>query len=625
MNDRTLFATLALSGYLCSVGATPKDERFLQYPRALPGKVIKAAKRFDAETGRMVLESNVQEASRVDDLLALEAVERSLSRLEHGALSPSLNETLALAGPLDAFRVRIRVKSQAVSPLDKTRHGMEELRGNAEDMAAALPVRPVAEVLARFGLTVESQEGSDMAIAVIDKVRLLAMRGDADIASIWKEVQEENLAPDLSTLATSAYMASVPSGAGSGVKAATFEDGLTSSFLSCLGKSATYDSWTTGTDDDKRHTQAAFRSLASAAPSASLYHRRSLTFNGSNDVSYLVNNGIQTVSLSRTRGGTSPNTATYSEFLTMDNMAFSYPFPVFVNPAGNAGYDYGVNWQGYNAVSVGNVRHTSTYEMAECTQTKNPPPRYGSCISGSGSNCAGDREMPHIVVPGIPNSGSTFATTCIEGSGSISCGTSWSAPIGNGIAADVIAADSRLIAWPEKVRATLILTAQNVESGGWTISADERDGTGTIAGADAVAFAAGHTSVSPNNTACEKGMGATSFYASDFSANKRFYYLVPNPKPSGKHLRVVLTWDSNPHVSNGTNDLSDLDLVVQKNGGTQYSSSWDSNVEVVDVAAGDLTAGSSYYIDLAPYANRIPSGSYTYYAIAWGWVTDEAP
>jgi hypothetical protein len=311
----------------------------------------------------------------------------------------------------------------------------------------------------------------------------------------------------------------------------------------------------------------------------------------------------------------------------MDNMAYTYPYPVFVNPSGNSGYAYEVNWQCYNCLNVGNVRHTSNsyYEMADCTQTKNPPPRYGSCISGSGSNCAGDREMPHIVAPGIPSSGSDFATTCLEGSGTPVCGTSYSAPVANGMAANAIAADSRLISWPEKVRAALILTAQNVESGDWTTSSDERDGTGTVSGSEAVAFASGHTAVSPGNTACASGLGASSFYAADFSASKRFNFQVPNPKPSGKHLRVVLTWDSNPNVSNGTNDLSDLDLAVQYNGGTRYSSSWDSNVEVVDIAASELTAGSNYYIDISPYANRIPSGSYFYYAIGWTWVRDHAP
>ena len=125
-------------------------------------------------------------------------------------------------------------------------------------------------------------------------------------------------------------------------------------------------------------------------------------------------------------------------------------------------------------------------------------------------------------------------------------------------------------------------------------------------------------------------MTAGSMYASDFSSGaKRFTYAVPNPKPSGKHLRVVLTWDSNPVVGGGVNALSDLDLAVQYNGSTRYSSSWDNNVEVVDIASSEVTAGSSYSIDISPYSNRIPaSGSRTnffYYAIAWTWVKDAAP
>jgi hypothetical protein len=530
-------------------------------------------------------------------------------------------------GQWEEVKVWVRVKRNPIAPLDKTQHDIPALRANAQAMLAAPLSLPTSVVLGRYQLAPVETHGPDLVVVNASRLKLLAMKYDPDIASVWEHVKERKLSsPEIPTLAASGYMASVPSGAGSGVKAATFEDGLTSSFLSCIGKSATYDTFS-GDDDDKRHTQGAFRALTSAAPSATFYHRRSWTFNGSNDVAYIVNNGIQTLSMSSARGGQSAHAATYSEFISMDEMAYSYPYPVFVNPAANDGYDYATNWQCYNAISVGNVRHTnsSTYELAECTQTRNPAPRYGSCISGSGSGCAGDREMPHIVVPGIPSTGTTFATTCLEGTGTLNCGTSWSAPVGNGIAADVIAADSRMANWPEKVRATLILTAQNVESGGWTVSGDERDGTGTVAGADAVAFASSHTSVSPGNSACEKGMGSSSFYASDFGGNKRFNYLVPNPKPSGKHLRVVLTWDSNPSVANGTNDLSDLDLVVQKNGGTAYSSSWDSNVEVVDIAAADVTAGSSYYIDISPYANRIPSGSYFYYAIAWSWVTDEAP
>jgi hypothetical protein len=314
----------------------------------------------------------------------------------------------------------------------------------------------------------------------------------------------------------------------------------------------------------------------------------------------------------------------------MDQMAYTYPYPVFTNPSGNKGYGYEVNWQCYNAVSVGNVRHTnnSTYEMADCTQAKNPPPRYGSsCISGTGPNCAGDREMPPLVAPGFPYTGSAFDNGCTEGLGTLACGSSLSAPLVNGISASVIAADSRMLSWPEKVRATLILTAQNVESGDWTISGDGRDGTGVVSGAEALSFAKDHTSVSPNNAAVVSGMHGSSLYATDFGSSKRFNFLVPNPKPAGKHLRVVLTWDSNPDVNAGTNALSDLDLIAQHNSGTSFSSSWESNVEVVDIPAANLTAGSSYYIDVNPYMSRIPSTgtNYFYYVVAWTWVKDHAP
>lgn len=611
-------------------GVPLSDTRYMEFPNVLPDRILKVQKTLDSETGRIGMVSNIPEVSTVANLLALEAMEEAVRRQARGSLEARLADRLPTLGLLEKVRVAVKIKRGQFVHLDKTLHTEEELIANSQAFVTQNPVASPFAVIARYGLLAASVRGNDIVVVHAGRGVLEALKSDPDVASVWEDTDASNLSPELTTLASSGYNpGSVPSGAGSGVKAATFERGLTSSFLSCLGVTpSSYDAFTlTGAEALKRHSHATFRTLVASAPSATFYHRWSLTYNSTDDVNYIVNNGIQTLSMSVDRGGGTAEHATYSEFLTMDNMAFSYPYPVFTNPTANSGYTYEANWQCYNCISVGNVRHTSDsyFEMAECTQTKNPPPRYGSCISGSGSTCAGDREMPHIVAPGYPSTGSDFATTCLEGSGTLSCGTSYSAPVANGMAAATIAADSRLSGWPEKVRATLILTAQNVESGDWAVSGDERDGAGTVSGSEAVAFASGHTSVSPSNTACEKGMGASSFYAADFSANKRFNFLVPNPKPSGKHLRVVLTWDSNPNVSNGTNDLSDLDLVVQRNGGATTSSSWDSNVEIVDIAAADLTAGSSYYIDLAPYANRIPSGSYFYYAIAWSWVKDHAP
>ncbi|MEO7424397.1 MAG: hypothetical protein ABI036_04370 [Fibrobacteria bacterium] len=607
------------------------SSRYMEFPNTAPGAVFKMEKILDEKTGEIKPRKGGA-ASSVEELRRMETRENQARWNRLGRLSEELEAKRAKLGSSQKIKIAIHARYPDFIYPDKTSHSREELISSSIGSAALNPLTSQREFEKRHGLSDCEHLGRDMAICEVDKDQLDALKGDEDIGAVEVAREESPASAALSTLATSAYNPGpVPSGGGSGVHAATFEIGLTSTFISCLGISATYDASTTVNLAVIRHTQTAFKALVHAAPSATFYHRKSVTFDGSDDVNYLINNAIQTVSISIERGGTSPYHSTYAEFLVMDDFAYRYPYPVFVNPTANSGYQYEVNWQGYNGISVGNVRHTneSTYEMANCTQTKNPPPVYGGCIVGSGADCAGDREMPHIVVPGIPPSGSDFATTCLEGALSVNCGTSWSAPVGNGIAADVISSDSRLAGWPEKVRAALILTAQNVDGGDWSVGGDERDGTGVISGSEAVSFAQGHSAVSINNGAVEKGMFAGSMYASDFSGgNKRFNYYVPNPKPSGKHLRAVLTWDSNPVVGGGTNALSDMDLVVQNNGSTRASASWDSNVEVVDVPANELSAGSSYYIDVSPYMNRIPASgartNYFYYAVAWTWVKDHA-
>ncbi|MBW8890513.1 MAG: S8 family serine peptidase [Fibrobacteres bacterium] len=609
----------------------PVTMRYMEFPHALPGAVFKVEKYRDDGTGLMKTKIGGVARSTEDLLLWQNLEEQSrLGRL--GRLSEEVENKRMTMGNFDQLKVVIKPKYPQIRYPDKTLATNETMIASSLSAAAVGPLTDLDVLESRYGLSGCIHEGKGKTVCDVTKEQLQSLKADADVGSVAEFKNEPAGGVELSTLAIAGYNPGpVPSGAGYGVHAATFESGLSSAFLGCIGVSATYDAYTTTNVIDIQHTQAVFKTLALTAPSATFFHRKTYTYDGTDDVNYIINNGIQTVSLSLARGTTTPYRSTYPEFLTMDDFAYRYPYPVFATLTYNSGYQYEVNWQCYNAISVGNVRNTNgtTYEMAECMQAKNPPPVYGSCISGTGADCAGDREMPYVVAPGIPGTGTDFATTCLEGRGGVNCGTSLSAPVVSGLAADVIAADSRLAGWPEKVRATLMLTAQNVEGGDWLVSSDDRDGTGVVSGSEAVAFAQSHTSVSPGNTAVEKGMTAGSWYAADFSANKRFNFLVPNPKPSGKHLRVVLTWDSNPIVGGSTNALSDLDLIVQYNGGTQSSASWDSNVEVVDVGPASLTAGSSYYIDIAPYANRIPaSGSRTnffYYSLAWEWVKDHAP
>jgi hypothetical protein len=106
-----------------------------------------------------------------------------------------------------------------------------------------------------------------------------------------------------------------------------------------------------------------------------------------------------------------------------------------------------------------------------------------------------------------------------------------------------------------------------------------------------------------------------------------FNISIPNPKPTGKHLRVVLTWDSSPSLTSAINDLSDLDLSVSGDRNGYGSFSYGSNVEMVDIPASDLTVGKNYVATVEPYTMRIDSSAFVqiiYYVIAWTWVKDHA-
>jgi hypothetical protein len=165
-----------------------------------------------------------------------------------------------------------------------------------------------------------------------------------------------------------------------------------------------------------------------------------------------------------------------------------------------------------------------------------------------------------------------------------------------------------------------MLTAHNVDGGYWSSYTDGLDGAGAVSGSDAVYFAKNATYVSSSNTAVVRGYSSGSWYST--TAQKTFNVLIPSVKPTGKHLRIMVTWDSRPDLTNATNTLSDLDLI----GGTglYYSSaSYDDNVEMIDVPSAELTANATYQFYVSPVTIRLPpNASYFYWAVGWDWVAD---
>ncbi len=481
-----------------------------RFPNAFPGLSIEVQKVCDLATGSTRFSSNSEYIRSPEDLVKMERQEELMARKKFGALAGRAMDKFQGLNPGEKTDVVISLKEpDGIFYLDKTKNSTEALRNQGQTVSLLGPVVSIDAFLTRYGIKSKERISSKSFHCETTKEDLEKIIFDKDVAAIDEysvEVPSQSGIPDLLTsLGPSAYYhntSAVPSTAGAGVNAATFETGIDPTVLSCFGGTIV------SSQIDQRtqpwtfweHSQWTFRSLMISASGANFWHRNSTSFDGTDDINFLINKGIQTASLSYARGADSPYSETYPEFRTMDDFAYHSPFPVFCNPSHNDGYQYVANWQCFNAINVGNVRHTSLthFELPDtslatggCTQTTNPLAKYGSTR---------DREMPSIVAPGW-----AMHEYCVSTTG-IWCGTSLSAPVTNGIAADVIAADSRMQQWPEKVRVVLLATAQNVDRGYWSYTSDGRDGAGVIHGANAVSFAQNHVSVYPTGSAVPDGV-----------------------------------------------------------------------------------------------------------------------
>jgi hypothetical protein len=648
---KSLFALTLLSTCYAS-GVKLLSHSYRQFPNALPGKIVEVNKALDTITGQIQITSNSPYITSSKDLTTLEQAEEDLQIKKFGAMSPDMRNTYSTLNDTQEVEVTVCAKyPSGITYLNKLDHSMEDLEKSSKDILTIQTIRDMRNILRDHGISKIKVSDGSVAICKVNKAMIKELASDINVGSIALHTDESatfrpisilplmvsTLYTNQNALAASAYNHSTalpPATGGSGVHAATFETGLYPPYLSCWGITpALYDTI------NELHSNTTFRCLTNAARGAIYYHKQSWNYFYKSEQDYIINNAIQVTSMSISRGGMDnlhPRTAADDEFLKMDDFAYRYPYPVFVTPTSNDGWMYESHWQSYNQVNVGNVMdsaflHYTIDSTNYATMTRNPEQRYGGgCDRPSNATytyCSSDREMPYVIAPGIPPyriQGLVMMDPCINLD--ISEGTSYSAPTANGIAADIIAASTTMTNWPEKVRAVMILTAENVSGGYWDYTIDGTDGSGVINGSEGVSFASTHTEVSVNSTPVEKGLGVGSISASNWSANLTYNIAIPNPKPAGKHLRLVLTWDSNPVVSNITNALSDLDLFW--NGSSyRYSSSYNGNVEVIDVPASETSSSTVYSATIGKITNRIPVGSrtdYFYYALAWEFVKDHA-
>ncbi|MEM9594838.1 MAG: hypothetical protein AAGD06_11260 [Acidobacteriota bacterium] len=629
-----LYTVLVLTiGLAPAVASAGEGERVLargqvNLPNTL-GEPVEVRKVVTPE-GRIELRSSSTELGSWDDFEALRQKERATLEARYGNLTPGLHATFDALEAGEELRVDLVLLRPAVRHLDKYEYGAEELRSHSRALLNQRPVLDRDVLLRQYGLAEEALsplgEYDDGTLRVrVDRRTLVRLMRDPAIAAIEPVMDDEPTTYAYSSYNESAFhvWSTLPYGVdGSGVHAGTFESHVHPDNTSCMGvdpANVDLDAGASRVD----HSNITFKAMWNSARGIDAYHRNSWNYETTSSQAWIVANDVQSLSQSTTYYS---GTTTTNRSRVMDDFSYRAPFTMFSNPTANGGHSMVAHWPHYNGLSVGNVRHLEErfFVIESCTQTTNPAPIYGSAISGS----AGDREMPNVVTPGIHPFPSTARATddCLPDF-NLWCGTSISAPVTNGIVADVISADARMVDSTEAVKAAILVTARNVDGGYWNASEDGRDGAGTISGTDAVWFARNHTSVSPGGQAVH-GMAKGSLDDTDKGDVFTFDIRTPFVKPVGKHLRVALVWTSNPSLTSAVNELSDLDLIV-KNKSTGVvlgtSASFDDNVEIIEIDADALSTNTLYTVELNVTDTRIPTSataSFFYYALAWTWVQD---
>jgi hypothetical protein len=640
----------------------------IYFPSSL-SKPVHVQKMVDPSTGQTSIVTDNSLVTKMSDLDHFRSVEDSVRRAKWGAMSSDLGSLLDGSNDNALVNVIVTMKTPVHTPLDKMHNSIATLKANALSMMQSAPIKTSSTLLSQHQITpnVLFNQDDHHVEAQMEKSDLRKLAFDTGVAQISLKREPTPCAITASTryatpfscLANSAFNpAPMPSyGQGAGVRSATFEPGIWQYVVDYHHLNPSQISWILPNSMDASlalsnlHANLTLTCLINAAPQANIFHVPYNDYGTSitdGQFQFITGQAIQTISVSTANFGTGfGDPHTNLELLCMDEMAFIYPYPVIVTPSNNNGFQYPVDWPCYNAISVGCDVDTplTWYKFGggwgDCSQAANPMPVYGGFVKTL-NNLSGDREMPYVVSPGYSpvgcpgckwNMTDTACDSVLNLDGVLppqiqyTCGSSYSAPTVNGIAADVIGASNSFVDWPEAVRTAIILTAENVSGSYWVSSIDGKDGAGTVSGYNAVQYARNCTNVGPQNSACQTGISIGEITSMQSTLPILYNIAIPATKPSGKHLRVVLTWDATPDLVNNLNYLCNLDLwVTNPNNNTAgpygYSASYDGNVEVCDIPAANIST-SSLVAHILIAALRFPaSQNYTYYSIGWTWVSD---
>lgn len=238
--------------------------------------------------------------------------------------------------------------------------------------------------------------------------------------------------------------------------------------------------------------------------------------------------------------------------------------------------------KGYNALTVGNYEDKNTLSWSDDTMR-----------ASSSYNISG-RYKPEVAASG---SDINSTTTAFPWTGNIGSGTSFSAPMVTGLAANLVQADSSLIGRPEALSAIIMATSLHNIEGSTRLS--RQDGTGGIVASAAMATV-------------ERG----NFDDVLISSSTTFPLEYTQYAYAGETVRFVIRWLSNPDSGYTTDDLpADLDLRAYRADGTTLlasSISASNNYEIVEFVA---PASETYEFRVSLFGSY--TGSSSWLGVGW--------
>ena len=581
----------------------------------LTGQHIQTAKVLDTDNGK-AFTASIDDQGQEVDFATLKAEEQRAYRARYGKLHPKLHKKVEDVRANEKIKVAfwlnpaedLESQDPRTGRTDLSREEVDALIARRTEQVKAANTRAtegLTRALERAGHVVDGRgEGAPMVFATLPAglVRQFSERPDVQVAYL---AQDEKYADHMnvggpSIRADALWNLGIT---GTGARIAIVEDSRVDFGNSCLSSHNLGTRVPNDPNVDDHATACAGIAASShnkftgIAPGSGIYSSNIVSYANFANIAAATDAAALNADISNNSWGL--DGCGYDGSVNVwgrhADYIVRYIWDTVTASAGNNGFCTSKGYvnsvgSGFNTIAVGNYDDAGTVSptdnvMSSTSSWEDPISLHG------------DREKPEVAAPGVNIKTTVMSPTLSCDMAEIGSGTSFSAPMVAGLAADLIQANPSLRIFPESVKALILAGATDNIEGAARLS--EFDGAGGVN-----AFTS-YTSV-VNNRFTWRSVLASSF---DVNGDITIDMGWVN---AGQRVKVALVWDSNP-TSDYVNDPlnADLDLYVVGPSQFQVSASWDNSYEVVD-----FTPAISGPFQIKVHKYRF-DGFNEYFAAAW--------